>query len=107
MPSFIINSRSSCAKTIQKICLFLILGKQASSSYFCNLAILDLDTLENRKKIISKNFAEKTLKHPVHSNIFQRTFAANTRSGRRVVEPYGHTQRYNRSSIPSLLLCKL
>ena len=93
---------STQIEKIQKICLFLILGKQASNSYFCNLAILDLDTLENRRKTISKTFAEKTLKHPVHSNIFQRTSSANTRSGRRVVEPYGHTQRYNRSSVPSL-----
>ena len=61
-----------------------------------------MDTLENRRMSISKTFAEKTLKHPVHCNTFKKTTTTNMRSGRRVVEPFAHTKRYHRSAIPSL-----
>ena len=51
--------------------LYIILGKVASSDYFCNLAILNIGTLEERRQKLTYKFAKKILKHPVHRNMFE------------------------------------
>ena len=86
---------------IQRIATFIILGREAHKDYYCNLAILDLLPLENRRENIANKFAHKISKHPIHKNIFQ-TSEANTRSGKHIVIPKTRTSRYENSSIPSL-----
>ena len=49
---------------LQKISVYIILGKEASHDYICNLAILNIMPLEQRRQQISENFAKKLLKHP-------------------------------------------
>ena len=100
---FSINKNlSSVIEKVQKACVFIILGKHASLDYFCNLAMLNLEPLSDRRDKLSKNFAKKLTKHPVHRNIFTWNEGIKTRDGRKVVVPYARTSRYGRSSIPSL-----
>ena len=85
---------------VQKIAAYIILGKHAHKDYFCNLSMLELDTLENRRHELAIKFAAKTLKHPEHRKIF--TVTESLRNGRRVAVPASRTTRYERSTIPSL-----
>ena len=55
---------------VQKIACFIILGKQSTSSYTCNLTLLDLETLEARRENLCGKFALKVFEHPVHKNMF-------------------------------------
>ena len=87
---------------VQKACVFIILGKNASHDYFCNLAILGLEPLRDRRQELCKKFATKTFKHPVHGMMFRRNEGRKTREGRRVIVPVGKTARYNNSAVPSL-----
>ena len=89
-------------ENIQKASLYIILGKLASPDYFCNLAMLNLQPLINRREILCKKFAKKTLKHPVHSKMFKFNHGRGTRSGRNVIVPPTKSARYENSSIPSL-----
>ena len=87
---------------VQRVAAFIILGKFAHNDYRSNLAILNLEPLSERREKISKKFAFKTLKHPVHQNIFTHVTRQNGRSGRKVIVPTSKTKRYERSSIPAL-----
>ena len=89
---------------LQRISVFIILGVNADQDYYCNLAMLELETLEERRVTIVRNFATKTLKHPVHRNLFKFSVPNNTRSGKKVkvIEPHTRTVRYAKSSIPAL-----
>ena len=87
---------------LQRVAVFIILGTHSDKDYYCNLAMLELDTLEERRQEMIKNFAIKTLKHPVHRNLFKFSACNSSRSGRKVIVPSTRTQRYERSSIPSL-----
>ena len=93
---------STKIENVQRAAAFIILGKYALRSYTENISILNLDSLQTRREQICKKFALKTFKHPVHRNMFQLGGHAKTRSGPTVKVPFGRTQRYNRSSIPSL-----
>ena len=86
---------------LQKTAVYILLGKHAHKDYFCNLAILSLDTLENRRHSLSIKFASKILKHPEHRKIFNIS-SNGTRAGKNIVVPPARTSRYDRSSIPSL-----
>ena len=86
----------------QKACLYIILGRMATPDYYCNLAMLNLEPLENRRDILCKKFARKTFKHPVHRQMFTIRQGEKTRSGCKVVVPKAKTARYERSTIPSL-----
>ena len=86
---------------MQKMALYIILGKHAHRDYICNLAILNLEPLDERRNKIAKNFAKNILKHPVHKQIFN-IIHSNTRSGNRVEIPKSHTTRFEKSTIPSL-----
>ena len=92
---------STKIEKVQKTAVFIILGKHGHKDYFCNLAMLELDTLQNRREELCVKFARKLLKHPVHRQIFTTTESC-TRNGKRVVVPASRTVRYERSSIPSL-----
>ena len=83
---------------------YIILGKVASSDYFCNLAILNIGTLEERRQKIIYKFAKKILKHPVHRNIFEFKQNDGTRSGKKIVVPKCKSARYEKTTIPSLAL---
>ena len=64
---------------VQKIALYIVLGKNAHEDYFCNLAILELDTLEGRREKIAFNFAHKLLKNPEHRKMSQDLSCCKTR----------------------------
>ena len=93
---------SNIIEKVQKSCTFIILGKAATGSYSQNLALLDLDTMFERREKLCKNFAKKSFKGPVHHKMFNWNDKRQTRSKRKVIVPPASTQRYNRSSIPSL-----
>ena len=63
---------------------------------------LNIETLEDRREKIAKNFVLKVLKHPVHRDIFKFVDNSRTRSSKRVIEPVARTSRYYRSTVPSL-----
>ena len=88
---------SSVIEKVQKACMFIILGKHASLDYSCNLAILNLEPLYDRRVKLCNNFGEKLIKHPVHRNIFTWNEGRKTRDGRKVFVPYARTSRYGRS----------
>ena len=87
---------------LQKIALYIILGKNADTSYSANLAKLNCETLSDRRSKIAENFAKKTLKHPAHRKMFKIDLNAKTRKGKRIIIPTTKTARYAKSSIPSL-----
>ena len=61
---------SKMIEKIQKACMFIILGKHASLDYFCNLAILDLEPLSDRRDKLCTNLAKKVIKHHEHRKMF-------------------------------------
>ena len=87
---------------LQKISLFIILGKHAHRDYSRNLALLNLEQLDVRRQQIAINFARKILKHPEHRKMFNIINSNRTRSGKKVVVPTSRTTRYEKSTIPSL-----
>jgi hypothetical protein len=89
-------------ENVQRIAVFIILGKEAHNDYICNLAMLNLEPLESRRDQICKHFASKILKHPVHHKMFQVASQTKTRSQRVVIVPHTRTRRYECSAIPSL-----
>ena len=95
------QSMSRKIEKVQKTAVFIILGKHAHKEYFCNLTILELDTLQNRREKLSVKFARQILKHPVHRQIFTTT-VSQTRNGKRIVVPASRTARDEKSTIPSL-----
>ena len=96
------NTLSNIIERVQKSCLFIILGKCATTDYNRNLAILDLEKLESRREEICIKFAKRMKKHPVHRNMFQWKENSNTRAVNKVIVAAAKTVRYDRSSIPSL-----
>ena len=86
---------------VQKTAVFIILGKHAHKDYYCNLTMLELDTLQNRREKLSVKFAKNIMKHPQHRQIFTTT-ASQTRNGKKIVVPASRTARYEKSTIPSL-----
>ena len=87
---------------LQKVSLYVLLGRNADRDYYCNLAMLSLDTLEDRRLKLSENFARKVLKHPEHRKMFTFSQGDRTRYGKQVYIPWARTQRYARSAVPSL-----
>ena len=83
-------------------CIFIILGKRATPDYSANLALLKLERLDDRRDKLSKKFAKRMIKHPEHSKMFNWTGRTNSRSGAKVIVPHAKTERYARSTIPSL-----
>ena len=107
VPLWNFNLSAKMAKKIEKLqktVVYVILGSSAAADpdYFCNLAILELETLKDRTELIVKNFAQKLLKHPVHRNIFKFSEANRTRLSKKIIVPFSRTVRYERSSIPAL-----
>ena len=88
---------------VQKISLYIILGKEAHEDYLCNLAILNALPLEERRQKIAIKFASNVLKHPEHRKIFSFT-GDKTRSKKTVVIPFTRTARYEKSTVPALAL---
>ena len=87
---------------LQKIALYIILGKDAAKHYNENMIKVNCESLEDRRDKISENCAKNFLKHPEHRKMFQFNLKSKTRSGKRVVIPQSRTERYSRSTIPSL-----
>ena len=93
---------SNMIEKVQKACVIIILGKQATPSYSRNLALLDLATMLERREKLCLNIAKKSFKRPVHNKMFIWDEKRRTRSRRKVIVPYASTERYRRSVIPSL-----
>ena len=95
---------SKCIKRVQKAAatVFVILGKLATLDYFCNLALLELEPLSDRRDKLCTKFARKTIKHPFHSKMFTMVEGRTTRTKRRVIVPEAKTARYDKSTIPNL-----
>ena len=75
-------------KKLQKISVYVILGNIAQSDYLCNLAILNLEPLDERRQKIAVNFAKKILKHPEHRKMFTFIKSNKTSSGKKVFMPF-------------------
>ena len=82
---------------VQRACAIIILGKLATTEYFCNLTLLNLEPLVDRREQLCTKFAKKTVKHPVHRNMFKINPHNN-----KVVVPVARTARYEKSTVPSL-----
>ena len=82
---------------VQRACAIIILGKLATTEYFCNLTLLNLEPLVDRREQLCTKFAKKTIKHPVHRNMFKINPHNN-----KVVVPVARTARYEKSTVPSL-----
>ena len=97
---------SKAIEKVQRTCVILILGQLATADYLCNLALLDLEPLSDRRDTLCKRFARKTVKHPVHSTMFtfvsDKTTRSTAKSSRKVVVPAARTARYDRSAVPNL-----
>ena len=94
---------SKCIKRVQKAAaVFVILGKLATLDYFCNLALLELEPLSDRREKLCRKFASKTIKHPFHSQMFSMVEGSTTRTKRSVIVPKAKTARYDKSTIPNL-----
>ena len=95
---------SDSIERVQRAAAFIILGKLASRDYICNLAMLGLEPLGERRNSLCREFAIKAMKHPVHSKMFTMVEGRQTRAKRKVVVPVfpAKTARYDRSSIPNL-----
>ena len=93
---------SNKIERLQKVALYILLGRNADKDYFVNLSMLDLDTLKDRRDKIAEKFAGKVLKHPQHRKMFQFILSDRTRSGKKILVPWARTQRYARSTVPSL-----
>ena len=87
---------------VQKSCVYIMLGKHATSNYSQNLSMLNLKPLDERRMKLCNNFAKKTIKHTVHSKMFTLSKRTGTRSKPKVIIPSAKTRRYDSSSIPSL-----
>ena len=88
-------------ESVQKACLYIVLGRHATTDYYCNLAMLNLEPMADRREKLFRKFARTTFKHPEHRKMFTID-KGNTRSGRRVIEPNAKSARYRKSAIPSL-----
>ena len=95
---------SDSIERVQRAAAFIILGKLASRDYICNLAMLGLEPLGERRDSLCREFAIKAMKHPVHSKMFTMVEGRQTRAKRKVVVPVfpAKTARYDRSSVPNL-----
>ena len=93
---------SNKIERLQKVALYVLLGKYADQDYFCNLAMLGLDTLKDRREHIAEKFAIKVLKHEDHRKMFQFSESERTRAGKKILVPWARTSRYARSTVPSL-----
>ena len=93
---------SKSIERVQKAAVFVILGKLATLDYFCNLALLELEPLSDRRDKLCRKFARKTIKHPFHSKMFSMVEGRTTRTKRRVIVPEAKTARYDKSTIPNL-----
>ena len=98
---YLTEQLSKDIEKVQKMASYIILGKHAHRDYLCNLAILDLEPLDQRRNKLAKNFANKILKHPVHKQIF-KIIHSKTKSGNRIEIPKCRTARFERSTVPSL-----
>ena len=87
---------------LQKIALYIILGKDADKHYSINMDKLSCDTLKDRRDKIAENFAKKVLRHPEHRKMFNFDPENRTRSGKKVIIPKSSSARYQNSTIPAL-----
>ena len=89
---------------VQRTALYIILGKNYIN-YDNALNLLDLESLDTRRKTICRNFAVKALKHEKFSKWFTYSEAKtiSTRSKKSLLKPvYTRTNKYEDSPIPYL-----
>ena len=81
-----VQCHSEKIENVQKACLYVILGSLATNDYYCNLTMVNLEPLCNRREKLFRNLARKTFK----------------RSKQKVHIPLAKTARYEKSAIPNL-----
>ena len=95
--------QSSDIEGIQKIVMKVILGRRYQL-YDQACKLLDVSSLQNRRKHLSLNFALACLKSPQHSNLFvqRKSMYYKLRNIKSFEVPFCHTKRYSCSPIPYL-----
>ena len=85
---------------VQKTAARIIL-KNSYTSYKKALAILEIETLDERRKLLCINFAKKCTTHPKLKHMFPRSGKTyNTRWKEQFKVNFARTERYRNSSIP-------
>ena len=95
--------QSSDIERIQKIVMKVILGRRYQS-YDQACKLLNVSSLQNRRKHLSLNFALTCLKSPQHSHLFvqRKSMYYKLRNIKSFEVPFCHTKRYSCSPIPYL-----
>ena len=91
---------SNALERIQQNCLKII---SPSQTYFSCLESLRVQSLSDRRTILTKKHAEKMSKNERYSYLFQKCKPNQTRSKRVFLEPRWKTNRYGFSSIPHFI----
>ena len=91
---------------VQKTAFSIILGK-SYISYSNALEMLEMETLENRRKSLCLKFALKSSAHPTFKNWFRelkvnKPRQCNSDNTEKYVEPWTRTGRFENSAIPYL-----
>ena len=91
---------------VQKSALAIILGRNYGSNRNA-LEILEMDTLEERRKSLCLKFALKASMHPTFKNWFKESKVSKPRESSNVpkekyIQPYTRTGRFENSPIPYL-----
>ena len=61
-----------------------------------------LELMFDRCEKLCKNFAKKSMRHPIHKKMYTWKQGSQTRAKPKVIIPKAKTKRYGTSSIPSL-----
>ena len=89
---------------VQKTALKVILG-QRYKTYKNALNLLNLETLDERREILSLNFAKRTSKHPKLNKMFplnEKSHSMETRNYEKYKVQKAHTERLKRSALISM-----
>ena len=96
--------QQSCdIERIQKIVMKVILGRRYQS-YDQACKLLNVSSLQYRRKLLSLNFALACLKSPHHSHLFvqRKSLYYKLRNIKSFEVPFCHTKRYSCSPVPYL-----
>ena len=93
------KEQSDQIERVQKLSARIILG-DFTISYRAALSILGLETLQNRRFKVSKNFAMKTLKSR-HSDMFSENSSSHFTRNRK---PFNETQSHSKRAFESPLV---
>ena len=101
--SSITKKNTAQIERVQKAAFAIVLDKQYGS-YEEACAVLDMQTLSERREYLARQFAIKASNHPIHSDWFvPNNDCTNTRQTKlKFKPPIGRTERFLSSAIPYL-----